>query len=71
MDLTQEKLADELDVDVRYLQRIERGTVNVGLLTLARLASALDVTPGTLLRKATLPPPKIGRPVTRQGSRKV
>lgn len=63
LDLTQEGLAESLKLkDERYIQRIEAGTVNIGLVMLAKLASALSVTPGSLLRKARLPPSKRGRP---------
>ncbi len=59
---TQEELAVALGVDLRYLQRIEGGTLNVGLLTVARFAVLLGVPPSQLLRKASLPEPKRGRP---------
>ena len=59
---TQKQLAEKLDVALRYLQRIEGGKVNVGLVALARLAEALGVPPGLLIRKATLPEVRVGRP---------
>ncbi len=40
--LTQEKLAELVDVDRRYIQRIEAGTANPGIDVLARLKSALS-----------------------------
>lgn len=59
---TQEELAVALGVDLRYMQRIESGSLNVGLLTVARFAGLLGVPPAHLLRKASLPEPKRGRP---------
>ena len=63
---TQDELANALDMDIRYLQRIERGSVNIGLVQLSRIAEALEISPGLLLRKATLPEPQRGRPKKRQ-----
>ena len=40
---TQEKLAEMVDVDRRYIQRIEAGTANPGIDVLARLKVALSV----------------------------
>jgi transcriptional regulator with XRE-family HTH domain len=39
--LTQQELADELDVSMRYVQSIEAGTQNLTLRTLAEYASVL------------------------------
>lgn len=39
--LTQEKLAELVDVDRRHIQRIEAGTANPGIDVLAGLKSAL------------------------------
>lgn len=41
--LTQERLAEMVDVDRRYIQRIEAGTANPGIDVLARLKVALAV----------------------------
>lgn len=59
---TQEVLAEKLEISVRYLARIEAGNVNVGLVSVDRIAHALEVAPGALLYPAELPPPKPGRP---------
>ncbi len=67
--MTQQDLAEKVGVDVRYLQRVERGKVNIGLVALMRLAGALDVRPGLLLRKADLPAPAPGRPRGRKRKR--
>ncbi len=48
--MTQEQLASELNTAVRNVQRIESGTQNLGLRTIARIAAALGVTPEDLLR---------------------
>lgn len=41
--LTQEKLAELVDVDRRYIQRIEAGTANPGIDVLSRLKDSLSV----------------------------
>jgi transcriptional regulator with XRE-family HTH domain len=40
---TQEQLAEEMGVSVRYVQRIESGQENLTLRTLARLAEVFDI----------------------------
>ena len=60
--LTQERLAESASVDIRYLQRVERGTINLSVDVLTALAEALGITPASLLRPAKLTPPKAGRP---------
>jgi transcriptional regulator with XRE-family HTH domain len=45
-EMTQEELAELADIDVRYVQRIERGTVNLRFKSFAKLAVALQVKPG-------------------------
>jgi transcriptional regulator with XRE-family HTH domain len=60
--LTQEQLAVRLRVDVRYLRRVERGTIDIRLVTLARLAWVFEVSASRLLRAAALPVAKAGRP---------
>jgi transcriptional regulator with XRE-family HTH domain len=61
-DLTQEQFAELAGLDVRFVRRVERGTVNLRFDTLVRLADALGVEPGVLLRRAKLVAPKTGRP---------
>lgn len=51
-DWTQEAVADRCDIDVRMLQRIEAGELNVSLETVERLALGLDVDPTVLLQPA-------------------
>lgn len=52
--ISQEKLALLAEVDRSYVGRVERGDNNVALLTLARLASALDMSVAKLMQKASL-----------------
>lgn len=59
---TQQELESATGIDVQYIRKIERGRANIKVDTLRRLANALGVAPGALLRKARLSPPKPGRP---------
>lgn len=52
--ISQEKLALLAEVDRSYVGRVERGDNNVAVLTLARLATALDLTIAKLMHKAGL-----------------
>ena len=47
--LTQEQLAEELRIAARALQKIESGSANLTLRTVARLASALQIEPAALI----------------------
>ena len=60
--LTQQELEDATGIGVQYIRRIERGTVNLRVDTIVRIANALGVQPGVLLRRAKLRPAKAGRP---------
>ena len=53
-DISQEKLALLAEVDRSYVGRVERGDNNVAVLTLARLASALDISITKLMKEAGL-----------------
>ncbi len=53
-DISQEELALLADVDRSYVGRVERGDNNVAVLTLARLAYALDVPIAKLMKEAGL-----------------
>lgn len=47
---TQEKLADLVEIDYKYIQRIEgKNPPNIRVETIARLAKALKTTPSKLL----------------------
>lgn len=52
--MSQERLALIAEVDRSYVGRIERGDNNVAVLTLVRLAAALDVSAAMLLDQAGL-----------------
>lgn len=61
--LTQQDLAVRMRCTVNYVQYIERGTENLGLLSVLKLASVLNVEPAELLKPpASIDPPKRGRP---------
>ena len=53
--LTQRTLAAQTGLNVTYLGEIERGVRNVSVLTLLRIADALQVRPSRLLRPFDLP----------------
>lgn len=53
-DISQEKLALLAEVDRSYVGRVERGDNNVAVLTLARLANALDISIAQLMKEAGL-----------------
>lgn len=63
---TQQELEAATRLDVQYIRKIERGRVDIKVSTLRRLANALGVAPGVLLRKARLSPAKPGRPRKRK-----
>ena len=48
-NMTQEKLAEQLDVSIAFLSRIERGSSHINLKRLQQLCSILDVSEGYLL----------------------
>ena len=52
--ISQEKLALLAEVDRSYVGRVERGDNNVAVLTLARLAKALEVSLANLLAEAQI-----------------
>ncbi len=52
--ISQEKLALMAEVDRSYVGQIERGDNNAAVLTLAKLASALDLSIWKLMQKAGL-----------------
>ena len=50
LNLTQQELAEQADVDYKYLQRIEGKTPqNLKLETIERIATALKISPAKLL----------------------
>ncbi len=51
-ELTQEQLADRVGYNGKYISEVERGTRDVPLSTLARIATGLDLLPGDLLPRS-------------------
>ena len=47
--LTQEQLAEELDVSVAFLSRVERGNVKINLSRLSQICDILDISIGYIL----------------------
>jgi transcriptional regulator with XRE-family HTH domain len=58
-DLTLEQAAERMDLDLKHLQKIESGTINVTLVTLVRLARGLGAPLGSLF--VPCPDKSIGR----------
>jgi ribosome-binding protein aMBF1 (putative translation factor) len=53
-EISQERLALLAEVDRSYVGRVERGDNNVAILTLMRIAKALDISIAELMREAKL-----------------
>ena len=51
--LTQEKLAEELDVSIAFLSRVERGSSHINLKRLSQLCAVLGVSEGEILNGAS------------------
>lgn len=47
--MTQEELADKLDLSVAFMSRVERGSSEINLKRLTQIAEIFNVTPGYLL----------------------
>ena len=67
--LTQEALAELAEIDVTYVQRVERAEVNLSINVLVALADALEVAPTRLLRRAVMPARRVGRPRKKKPAR--
>lgn len=67
--LTQEQLAERLDMETNNLQRIELGMQNLTVRTLVRLARALEVPVAHLFRPPRTRQVRIGRPPKRAAGR--
>lgn len=52
-NLTQEKLAEKLDVSIAFLSRIERGNSHISLKRLSEVCDILGVTEGYILNDAS------------------
>ena len=48
-NLTQEKLAEKLDVSVAFLSRVERGSSHISLKRLSQICDILGITEGSIL----------------------
>ena len=48
-NMTQEQLADKIDVSVAFMSRVERGSAQINLKRLIQIAEILNVSPGYLL----------------------
>lgn len=62
LQLTQQQFADVLGRSLRWVQRLESGSQNITLETLATLAGALSVRAHELLVENRVPGPGVGRP---------
>lgn len=60
--LTQEQLAERLEVSLQYVQRIEGGRANLSIRSLVKLANALQVNVAELLAKPRSSKRTRGRP---------
>jgi transcriptional regulator with XRE-family HTH domain len=56
LGVSQEELADRAGLDRTYVSAVERGRRNISLDNICRLAVALEVDAGELLRGLTVPP---------------
>jgi transcriptional regulator with XRE-family HTH domain len=65
--LSQEKLAEMVDISIPYLQSIERGAVWPSPATLAELAFSLDVEPSDLLASGAAVSQEIRKVVAKLG----
>lgn len=48
-NMTQEKLAEQIDVSVSFLSRVERGTSHINLKRLTQICEILGVSEGSIL----------------------
>ena len=65
--LTQQALAEELGVSMRYVQSVEAGKENLTLRTLADYASVLRVTIPEVFQPPASRKRRVGRPRTSKG----
>ena len=52
--LTQEKLAEELNVSVAFISRIERGSTHINLKRLSQICALLDIDEGSILNGTSM-----------------
>jgi transcriptional regulator with XRE-family HTH domain len=67
-NLTQEQLAEKADLDLRYVQRVERGSTNLSVSVLVKLSETLGVNPTSLFSAAKMEPSRPGRPSTKRAA---
>ena len=53
LNLTQEDLAEQIDISVAFLSRVERGNSHINLKRLNQLCRLLDVSEGYILNGAS------------------
>lgn len=68
--LTQEELAERLEVIPRIVQKIESGRLNLTLRTIARLADALHADPGALVAGPSANAKKSAKPTVKRVARR-
>lgn len=51
--LTQEQLAEKIDVSIAFLSRVERGSLQINLKRLSQICQILEVTEGDILNGAS------------------
>ena len=51
--LTQEQLAEKIDVSIAFLSRVERGSSQINLKRLSQICQILEVTEGDILNGAS------------------
>lgn len=68
LGLTQEALAEKLDVTFQYLQRIEAGRENLTVRSIVRLAGELGVPTSGLFEAPKSREVRVGRPAGRRQS---
>lgn len=60
---TQDELAEKSDLTARFIREIERGAINIRVVTLAAIATALGIKADRLMKPASKHPPRsAGRP---------
>lgn len=52
-NMTQEDLAEKMDVSIAFLSRIERGSSQINLKRLSQVCNILDITEGEILNGTT------------------
>jgi transcriptional regulator with XRE-family HTH domain len=69
LELTQERVAELANLDLRFVQRVERGQTNLSVAVLVALAEVLGCAPAAFFKPAILPAARLGRPRKRPATR--